>query len=194
MCIPDGIGLLVRRALAGPPAAANAFLGRSLSTGWRSRSCAGRMASVSARRGAWCGRRSGCHLPGPLPRLWSLPAPMPDRRRAENEEIVARINESRADLLFVAYGAPQQDKWIARNRETLRRVRVAIGVGGSLDFVTGRAQRAPRWVQKSGSGVAAPPGQGTVALAAYAGPTPVCGSRLPGAANQIVSSFFILPR
>lgn len=69
---------------------------------------------------------------------------------AENEAIVARINDSRADMLLVAYGAPNQDKWIARNRESLPAVRLAIGVGGSLDFVTGRSTRAPRWIQNLG--------------------------------------------
>ncbi len=69
---------------------------------------------------------------------------------AENEALVARINASGAALLYVAYGAPQQDKWIARNRDALTTVRVAIGVGGSLDFVTGRAVRAPRWMQRVG--------------------------------------------
>lgn len=68
----------------------------------------------------------------------------------ENDDIVRRINESGAALLFVAYGAPKQDKWIDRNRNALPAVRVAIGVGGSLDFITGRAVRAPRWVQRLG--------------------------------------------
>jgi len=69
---------------------------------------------------------------------------------AENDEIVARINRSAADMLYVAYGAPKQDKWIARNLEQLTSVRVALGVGGSLDFITGRSVRAPRWVQNLG--------------------------------------------
>lgn len=69
---------------------------------------------------------------------------------AENEAIVRRVNDSGAALLLVAYGAPKQDKWIARNRERLTTVRVAIGVGGSLDFVTGRATRAPQWAQEAG--------------------------------------------
>jgi len=68
----------------------------------------------------------------------------------ENEDITRRINDSGASLLFVAYGAPKQDKWIDRNREALPTVRVAVGVGGSLDFVTGRAVRAPRWMQRLG--------------------------------------------
>src|SRR5690606_38026899 len=69
---------------------------------------------------------------------------------AENAAIVQRINDSRADILYVAYGAPRQDKWIARNRETLKTVRLAMGVGGALDFITGRAVRAPEWMQKLG--------------------------------------------
>lgn len=68
----------------------------------------------------------------------------------ENQAIVAMINASRAEMLWVAYGAPRQDKWIARNRRMLSTVRVAIGVGGSLDFITGRAQRAPAGYQRLG--------------------------------------------
>jgi len=68
----------------------------------------------------------------------------------ENATIVSLINDSRADVLYVAYGNPKQDMWIGRNKETLKTVRVAIGIGASLDFVTGNATRAPRWMQKLG--------------------------------------------
>jgi N-acetylglucosaminyldiphosphoundecaprenol N-acetyl-beta-D-mannosaminyltransferase len=69
---------------------------------------------------------------------------------AQNASIVSLINQSKADILFVAYGAPNQDKWIARNQEVLSTVRLAIGVGGSLDFVAGRSRRASEWVQNLG--------------------------------------------
>lgn len=67
----------------------------------------------------------------------------------DEEEIAARIRESGADVLFVAYGAPEQDLWIARN---LPRVgaSVAIGVGGSFDYVAGKARRAPVWMRERG--------------------------------------------
>lgn len=68
----------------------------------------------------------------------------------ENDAIVERINSAEADVLGVAYGAPKQDKWIARNRHALKTVRVAIGIGGSLDFVAGVSVRAPEWVQRLG--------------------------------------------
>lgn len=67
----------------------------------------------------------------------------------EEDEIVARINASGADLLFVAYGAPMQDKWIARNLPRLR-VAMAMGVGGAFDFIAGVVPRAPLWMQRAG--------------------------------------------
>lgn len=65
-------------------------------------------------------------------------------------EILARIQESGAQILFVAYGAPAQDVWIHRNREQLKNVRVAIGVGGAFDFIAKRIRRAPKLVQDLG--------------------------------------------
>jgi len=67
----------------------------------------------------------------------------------EEEEIVALVQAARPHVLLVAYGAPAQDKWIARNLERLR-VPVCMGVGGALDFIAGVAKRAPRWVQRLG--------------------------------------------
>ena len=70
-------------------------------------------------------------------------------RRGAEDEIVERVRAASPDVLFVAYGAPAQDIWIARNRERLI-APVAMGVGGALDFIAGIAQRAPRWMQRSG--------------------------------------------
>jgi N-acetylglucosaminyldiphosphoundecaprenol N-acetyl-beta-D-mannosaminyltransferase len=66
---------------------------------------------------------------------------------ADNEAIVQRILPTRADILLVAYGAPQQDKWVARNLARLN-IPVGLGVGGSFDFLAGVAPRAPKWVQR----------------------------------------------
>ncbi|MGB8647980.1 MAG: WecB/TagA/CpsF family glycosyltransferase [Anaerolineae bacterium] len=67
----------------------------------------------------------------------------------EEDELVKRVNASGAQVLLVAYGAPAQDLWIARNRERLA-ARVAIGVGGTFDFIAGRVPRAPLWMQHAG--------------------------------------------
>ncbi len=67
----------------------------------------------------------------------------------ENEAIVQHILPTQPDILLVAYGAPRQDKWIARNFDRLQ-VPVAIGVGGSFDFIAGTVKRAPHWIQQLG--------------------------------------------
>lgn len=63
--------------------------------------------------------------------------------------IVEMVNQSGADILLVAYGAPKQDKWIARNTPRLK-VKMAMGVGGAFDFVAGRVPRAPEKMQQYG--------------------------------------------
>lgn len=61
----------------------------------------------------------------------------------EERDIIKRINECRPDVLFVALGAPRQEKWIHSHRHQLN-ARVAMGVGGSLDVMAGSAKRAPK--------------------------------------------------
>lgn len=67
----------------------------------------------------------------------------------EGKTIAAQINARRPRLLFVALGAPRQEKWIHEHKEGLPPC-VAIGVGGSLDVVAGHVKRAPRWMQRAG--------------------------------------------
>lgn len=64
----------------------------------------------------------------------------------EETEIVKRVNATGADILLVAYGAPKQEKWIARNMPRLH-VKMAMGVGGTFDFIVGKVPRAPQWMQ-----------------------------------------------
>ncbi len=68
-------------------------------------------------------------------------------READAEEILQRINAAKPHLLFVAYGAPAQDLWIDRYLQRMPSVRVAMGVGGTLDFLAGRIRRAPSWMR-----------------------------------------------
>ncbi len=69
--------------------------------------------------------------------------------QAEEDAILGYIRASRADILCVAYGAPAQERWIARNLSRLP-VAVAIGVGGAYDFLSGRQLRAPLMMQRLG--------------------------------------------
>ena len=65
------------------------------------------------------------------------------------EQIIQMINAASPDILLVAYGAPQQDQWIALHRDRLR-VKVAMGVGGVFDFITENVPRAPLWMRRWG--------------------------------------------
>jgi N-acetylglucosaminyldiphosphoundecaprenol N-acetyl-beta-D-mannosaminyltransferase len=64
------------------------------------------------------------------------------------ESLVA-IRESRADIVLVAYGAPWQERWAARNL-TVSGAAVAIGVGGTFDYLSGRVRRAPALMRRLG--------------------------------------------
>ncbi len=68
----------------------------------------------------------------------------------EEEQIRNLIDSSKPDILFVAYGSPAQELWIARNLPRLNSVKLAIGVGGAFDFAAGAVKRAPRFMQKTG--------------------------------------------
>ena len=65
------------------------------------------------------------------------------------EKILAVAGKTDIDFLFVAYGGGRQEKWIKRNLSKLP-VKVAMGVGGSFDFISGQVQRAPLGIQKLG--------------------------------------------
>jgi len=68
----------------------------------------------------------------------------------DKEDILRRINAFSPTLLFVAFGAPAQDLWIARNLAKMPSVKIAMGVGGALDFIAGKRKRAPVWMQRAG--------------------------------------------
>ena len=61
-----------------------------------------------------------------------------------------RSTSSGAALLVVALGSPKQEYWIRDHLHRLRDVKVAVGEGGSLDFIAGDFRRAPNWLQRVG--------------------------------------------
>jgi N-acetylglucosaminyldiphosphoundecaprenol N-acetyl-beta-D-mannosaminyltransferase len=67
----------------------------------------------------------------------------------EDERIVAAINASNADLVWVGLSTPKQELWMAEHRDRLR-APALFGVGAAFDFLTGEAREAPGWMQRSG--------------------------------------------
>lgn len=79
---------------------------------------------------------------------WADGSPRPE----DDARTIARIRESRASMLLVAYGAPAQMHWIHRNLPELERagIKVVIGIGGALDYISGKVAYAPPIVRSLG--------------------------------------------
>ena len=69
--------------------------------------------------------------------------------QSEEENVVDEINKSGADVVFVAMGAPKQEIFMANQRQNIN-CKLMMGVGGSLDVISGNTRRAPVFMQKVG--------------------------------------------
>jgi len=65
------------------------------------------------------------------------------------KQTIEKINKYEPQLLFVAFGAPLQEKWIADNLKKLK-VKMAMGVGGSFNYLSGKMKRASLLWRKIG--------------------------------------------
>ncbi len=73
----------------------------------------------------------------------------PNTAPAELDQCARMVNEAKADMLFVALGAPKQDEFIRAYRDRLN-IPMCMGVGGSFDMLAGNVRRAPLWIQRHG--------------------------------------------
>ncbi len=148
--VPDGVGLLwAARRLKSPL--------RERVTG---QEMVDRIAALAAERGDrvfFLGAREGiaeraaAALAAKYPLLAIAGCYAGSPAREEEDAIVTRVNAANTQILFVAYGPPQQELWIARNAARLApRVAVAMGVGGTFDTLAGIAPRAPEWIRNAG--------------------------------------------
>ncbi len=73
------------------------------------------------------------------------------RNPAKNEEkkLWTIVGDSKPNLIFVAFGSPEQELWIERHSKEFTGM-VVMGVGGAFDFLSGQVNRAPVFFQKIG--------------------------------------------
>jgi N-acetylglucosaminyldiphosphoundecaprenol N-acetyl-beta-D-mannosaminyltransferase len=76
-------------------------------------------------------------------------APVSATNPSADGPVVERLQRAEPHLVFVALGAPKQELFIDRIAPMLGGA-VAMGVGGTLDFIAGRVRRAPEWVSSVG--------------------------------------------
>jgi N-acetylglucosaminyldiphosphoundecaprenol N-acetyl-beta-D-mannosaminyltransferase len=67
-----------------------------------------------------------------------------EQNRPDLADRTSQTGPLQSTILFVALRMPKQEKWIAQNLAKLPSVRLAIGVGGAFNFISGRVRRAPR--------------------------------------------------
>jgi len=149
LAIPDGGGLLLAARLFGRPLREQVrgtdlcylLIEEAARRGWRLflLGAAPGVAEESAQR--LTTRYSGLQVAG------TFAGDASANGDAETRGAVERAG--RCDVLFVAYGAGKQERWIDRNLRHLD-VGVAMGVGGVLDFMSGRVRRAPYVMRRLG--------------------------------------------
>lgn len=66
-----------------------------------------------------------------------------------NKNIIKKINNSHAQIVFVGLGCPLQEQWIIDNRKLLK-PEVLIGVGAAFDFISGEVKQASIFLQTLG--------------------------------------------
>jgi len=147
LVVPDGTGAVVAARLLGDPLPGRAP-GRLL---------VDRLAALAVER------RLSLFLLGAAPGIAERAAARlrerhPDLRIAgtyagsaeEDGDVVPRLLAAAPDVVLVAFGMPKQERWIARNLAALPSVKVAVGVGGSLDYLAGAAKAPPAIVHAVG--------------------------------------------
>jgi len=69
--------------------------------------------------------------------------------KEEESKVIEDIRKSNSDILFIGMNSPYKEIWVSKNLNDLN-VPVCHGVGGSLDVLSGKIKRAPKWMQNNG--------------------------------------------
>ncbi|MGD1995718.1 MAG: WecB/TagA/CpsF family glycosyltransferase [Anaerolineae bacterium] len=148
LCLPDGVGITLAARYLGRPLRervagvdlVKALAARAAREGWRLFLLGAGPGVAERTADALISRSPGLVVCGTY-----AGSPTPE----EEHSIVRRVRAAGADLLLVAYGAPAQELWLARNL-TRTGATIGIGVGGAFDYIAGITHRAPPWVRRIG--------------------------------------------
>jgi N-acetylglucosaminyldiphosphoundecaprenol N-acetyl-beta-D-mannosaminyltransferase len=75
--------------------------------------------------------------------------PFRELSAAEQDSVIAAIDASGAQIVWVGIGQPKQEKWMLQMRPRLQ-APLLVGVGAAFDFHAGLVSQAPSWMQRSG--------------------------------------------
>jgi N-acetylglucosaminyldiphosphoundecaprenol N-acetyl-beta-D-mannosaminyltransferase len=115
----------------------------SLERGWRHFFYGGEEGTAEQLAGRLSARFPGLQIAG------THSPPFRSLTDEEERNMRKRIDSSRADIVWVGISSPKQEQWMSRNAGKLS-APVLIGVGAAFDFLSGRKEQAPRWIQRAG--------------------------------------------
>lgn len=152
LTFPDGmsivwggrmLGLSIRHRIAGPDAMAE-LCRQAAHDGHRIFLLGTSVETLSALRRALERKFPGIQIVG------TFSPPMAVRFTPEQTNaMLAAVNSSKPDILFVGLSFPKQERWIEENLQRIQ-APVSLGVGAAFDFLSDRIPRAPEWLQKRG--------------------------------------------
>ena len=147
LVVPDGTGAVVAARLLGDPLPGRAP-GRLLVDRLAALATERRLSMFLLGAAPGIAERAAATLRGRHPelRIAGTYAGSAD----DDADVLPRVAAAAPDVLLVAFGMPKQERWIARNLPRLPSARVAVGVGGSLDYLAGAAKPPPGIVHAIG--------------------------------------------
>ncbi|WP_013321992.1 WecB/TagA/CpsF family glycosyltransferase [Gloeothece verrucosa] len=73
-----------------------------------------------------------------------------EQKEEECQQIIERINQSKATVLAIGVGAPKQEKWIMKYKHQLHNIKIFLAIGATIDFEAGHKPRSPKWMSEVG--------------------------------------------
>jgi exopolysaccharide biosynthesis WecB/TagA/CpsF family protein len=73
-----------------------------------------------------------------------------ENNELECQQIIERINHSEATVLAIGVGAPKQEKWIAKYKKQLPKIKIFLAIGATIDFEAGNKNRSPKLLSETG--------------------------------------------
>lgn len=149
LIVPDGTGVLIASRLLGDPLPGRAP-GRRIVDGLAARAASLGVSFYLLGAQPGVAERAARRLAERHPDLEIAGTYAGSKSAEEDDATVRRVSEAAPQILLVAYGMPEQERWIARNLHRLPSVRVAIGVGGTFDQLAGIAPVPPPLIHAVG--------------------------------------------
>jgi N-acetylglucosaminyldiphosphoundecaprenol N-acetyl-beta-D-mannosaminyltransferase len=117
------------------------LLERAAARGWRVFFLGGLPGSAEGARDLLVARIPGLHVVGVAsPRI---------EVDGSHDAVIEVLRDARPDLILVALGAPKQELFSHAIADRVRPA-VLVGIGGTLDFISGKIRRAPPWMSENG--------------------------------------------